>query len=275
MQTITPFPAETDRRQKYLGKYLTDSGYQVILAETDPILEITAAELKKNNEKTLVLLPIPAPSSLLSRLKESISSRHIVLGGNLPEGFTDFCKQNQISYIDYFQSPSLAIENAVATAEGAICQAIEMTDINLHQSQVLVIGFGKCGEILADKLCGLKCNVTVSTRDPIAKARAKAHGFGLLKDPLSYPSFDILFNTAPAPVITPDVIDRLKEDAVILDIASSPGGTDFNYCAEKGILAKHCPGIPGKYSPKSSAKILFGQIQEKLKHIVKDTEPNT
>lgn len=263
MQPNTSLPTGTDRRQEYLRDLLSNSGYHVILAEASPDLDFITASSKEEHSKILVLLPIPAPAVLLKRLKESLTSQHIVLGGNLPEDFTVFCNNQKIAYIDYFKSPAIAIQNAVATAEGAICQAIQSSVLNLHQSQVLVIGFGKCGEILADKLSGLKCKVTVSTRDITAKARAKAYGYSLLTDS-DFTGFDILFNTAPAPVIDVSVIDQLKPDAVIIDIASAPGGTDFNYCAKKGIIAKLCPGIPGKYSPKTSAQILFEQIQEKL-----------
>ncbi len=266
MHTNTPFPEVTDRRQRYLGEFLVNSGYQVILAETAPELDVEAAGYEEAAEKVLVLLPIPAPPTLLSRLKERLTAKHIVLGGNLPKDFIDFCNDSQITCIDYFKNPAIAIENAVATAEGAICQAIQASEINLHQSQVLVIGFGKCGEILADKLNGLKCHVSISTRNPVAKSRAKSYGYQLLEEE-DYSKFNILFNTAPAMVLPPAVIDKLQNDAVIIDIASSPGGTDFNYCLQKGITAKHCPGIPGKYSPKTSAKILFDQIQNQLKEL--------
>lgn len=268
MQTNSPFHTETDRRQQYLGELLMNSGYHVILAETSPKLDIAAASISESTEKVLVLLPIPASPVLLQHLRESLTPQHIVLGGNLPGDFTVFCDEQKIAYIDYFKSPAIAIENAVATAEGAVCQAILTSDSNLHNSNVLIIGFGKCGEILADKLQGLKCHVTISTRDSIAKARAGAYGYQILPKP-SYSQFDILFNTAPAPVIDATIIDQLKPDAVIIDIASAPGGTDFNYCARKGIVAKLCPGIPGKYSPKTSAKILFDHIQEKLSNSYK------
>lgn len=267
MQSSPSLPIETDRRQRYLSEFLMNSGYHVILAETSPELDFITVSSKERRDKILVLLPIPASAALLKRLKESLTPQHIVLGGNLPKEFTSFCKKQEITYIDYFKYPAIAIENAVATAEGAICQAIESSDLNLHQSEVLVIGFGKCGEILADKLSGLKCRVSISTRDAVAKARAKAYGYQLLTTP-SYKKFDILFNTAPALVIDASVIDQLRDDTVIIDIASKPGGTDFNYCAKKGIIAKHCPGIPGKYSPKTSARILYEQIQEKLAEII-------
>ncbi|MCI8562084.1 MAG: hypothetical protein HFH69_01045 [Lachnospiraceae bacterium] len=266
MHTNTPFPAETDRRQRYLGEFLINCGYQVVLAETAPELDVEAAGYEELSGKVLVLLPIPAPPKLLAHLKESLTMQHIVLGGNLPKDFIDFCNNSQIAYIDYFKNPAIAIENAVATAEGAICEAIQASDLNLHQSQVLVVGFGKCGEVLADKLAGLKCNVSISTRSPMAKSRARAYGYQILEDS-SYSKFNIIFNTAPAMVITAPIIDQLKSDTVIIDIASSPGGTDFNYCLQKGIKAKLCPGIPGKYSPKTSAKILFNQIQEQLKEL--------
>lgn len=266
MHTTTSFPAVTDRRQRYLGEFLINSGYQVVLAEAAPELDVEAAGYEEVSDRVLVLLPIPAPLTLLSHLKESLTAKHTVLGGNLPKDFIDFCNDRQIACVDYFKNPAIAIENAVATAEGAICQAIRTSEINLHQSQALVIGFGKCGEVLADKLNGLKCYVSVSTRNPVAKSRAKSYGYRLLEDE-DYSKFDILFNTAPAMVLPPAVIDKLQSDAVIIDIASSPGGTDFNYCLQKGITAKHCPGIPGKYSPKTSAKILFDQIQKQLKEL--------
>lgn len=267
MQTNPSFHTETDRRQRYLGEFLMNSGYHVILAEASPELDLVTASTNGKTDKLLVLLPIPAPAALLQHLQENLTAHHIVLGGNLPRDFTAFCDSRGIACIDYFKDQAIAIENAVATAEGAICKAIETSAYNLHQSEVLVIGFGKCGEILADKLEGLKCIVSVSTRNEMARARAKAYGYKLFTGS-SYSPFNLLFNTAPAPVIDASVIDTLNPDAVIIDIASSPGGTDFNYCAGKGITAKHCPGIPGKYSPKTSAKILFDHIQEKLGRII-------
>lgn len=254
-----PSNLDFDRRQKYLGEYLINNGYNVILAEATPELELEAATYIEKKEKKLILLPVPASSSLLARIKPKLTSQHIVLGGNLPNDFITFCDDHKISYIDYIKFPTVAIENAVATAEGAISQAICSSEINLHQSQVLVIGFGKCGEILADKLSGLKCQVYISTRNAEAQARAKSYGYYLLSD-TTYANFDIIFNTAPALVIDTKVIDQLKPEAVIIDIASKPGGTDFNYCIQKGITAKHCPGIPGKYSPKTSAKIIYDHI---------------
>ena len=43
---------------------------------------------------------------------------------------------------------------------------------------------------------------------------------------------------------------------MILDIATKPGGVDFSYCEKNNIKAKRCPGLPAKYSPKTSAEVL-------------------
>jgi dipicolinate synthase subunit A len=41
---------------------------------------------------------------------------------------------------------------------------------------------------------------------------------------------------------------------VVIDIASAPGGVDFEAAKQLGIAAKLCPGLPGKYSPRSAGE---------------------
>ena len=55
----------------------------------------------------------------------------------------------------------VAIYNAIATAEGAIMEAIKMQPINLHKSRCLVLGYGRCAKVLAAKLKGMDAQVTV------------------------------------------------------------------------------------------------------------------
>ena len=59
-----------------------------------------------------------------------------------------------------------------------------------------------------------------------------------------------------------DLIDEKKMyDAYILDIASKPGGTDFECAKESGIASDLLLSIPGRFSPKSSAYILARAIE--------------
>ena len=72
-----------------------------------------------------------------------------------------------------------------------------------------------------------------------------------------YTEADAIINTIPALVITKKEIDLLHEDAVVLDIASAPGGCDSAYCKEKHVPYKLALGLPGLYCPKTSAMILL------------------
>ena len=56
---------------------------------------------------------------------------------------------------------SIAVFNAVATAEGAILEAMLHKQTNIHHSRTLVLGYGRCGKVLSEKLKGLSAHVTV------------------------------------------------------------------------------------------------------------------
>ncbi|MFR3070454.1 MAG: dipicolinate synthase, partial [Enterocloster sp.] len=49
---------------------------------------------------------------------------------------------------------------------------------------------------------------------------------------------------------------ELPAHGTVIDIASAPGGEDFEACKRAGIRAKLCPGLPGRFSPLASAQIL-------------------
>ena len=68
---------------------------------------------------------------------------------------------------------------------------------------------------------------------------------------------DAVVNTIPAPVLGEKEICSLKKDAVILDIASAPGGCDSDCCRKYDVPYKLALGLPGIYSPKTSAQILL------------------
>jgi dipicolinate synthase subunit A len=192
-----------------------------------------------------------------------ISSKHTVWGGNIPKNIKSELKERGIDCFDFMEFEEVSIKNAIATAEGAIAEAIGLSSINLHKSKCLVLGYGRCGKVLAQKLKALDSRVTVAGRNK----ESLAYGFslGLETADINYlesivSGFDFIFNTVPAEIINKNVIDLIKKDAVIIDIASAPGGTDFDYCKKSGITAKLCLGLPGKFSPKTSADILFDVI---------------
>lgn len=76
--------------------------------------------------------------------------------------------------------------------------------------------------------------------------------------------FTYIFNTIPAPVLHAQRLAWIRQDAVLIDIASVPGGLDYAYCAQKGLNARLCGGLPAKYAPKSAAELLLHIIESYL-----------
>ena len=67
--------------------------------------------------------------------------------------------------------------------------------------------------------------------------------------------FQLIFNTIPAPVFGKKALAALPKEAVLLDLASAPGGVDFTAAKRLGIDARLLPGLPGKYSPAAAGAI--------------------
>ena len=63
--------------------------------------------------------------------------------GGIPEDFLERAGKKGIRCFDYQKDPFTAMENTIATAEGAIAQAILRSPENLRGSSSLVIGYGR------------------------------------------------------------------------------------------------------------------------------------
>ena len=69
-------------------------------------------------------------------------------------------------------------------------------------------------------------------------------------------NIDLLFNTIPTMIVTAQIIANLPSRAVIIDLASKPGGTDFRFAEKRGIKAMLAPGLPGIVAPKTAGRII-------------------
>ena len=257
-----------DKRQKYLGNMLSEYGFTVIdvpgasvqkdAGKNNPPLEQCGDIYSGEAGNEILLLPVAVSKEILAGIIPFIHQGTYIIGGVLPDYLIDICTSENALFLDYMKIPEIAIQNAVATAEGAICEAIKASSINIQSSRCLVIGYGRCGTVIADKLSCLKADVSILTIKSADIARACASGYSKASGDFS--AYDFIFNTAPAMVITPGRINTMKGSCIIIDIASKPGGTDFDYCKSRGITAKHCLGLPAAYSPETSAKIIFDEI---------------
>ncbi len=60
-------------------------------------------------------------------------------------------------------------------------------------------------------------------------------------------------------------LKRIKSGALIIDLASYPGGVDFEKAKELGIKTIHALSLPGKVAPKSAGEIIESTILSILK----------
>ncbi len=261
-----------DSREKYLAYRLERRGIEILHPEQ--------VDRLKDKKVDMVLLPMPVSTDrftvkategqrkvTLKEVLEIAESGQLFFGGMFPEEFRKDLENKGAAVYDFMQMDDIAIRNAVATAEGAIAEAIYLSNEVLHGQEVLVVGYGRCGEVLADKLKGLSAKVTVMARREEARARAKTFGNDILTfdDIEKLGKFHYIFNTVPSLCITREWIDRLNRYCCVLDIASKPGGTDFDYCSKMGIRAKLCGSLPGRYAPKTSGELLAEKIESILK----------
>ena len=138
---------------------------------------------------------------------------------------------------------------------------------NIHHSRTLVLGYGRCGKVLGEKLKGLSAHVTVCGSNAAELAMAEAFGMDVL--PLKelegkIGEFEYIYNTIPALVIEGEVLKKVGKDALIIDIASGRGGVDYEEAQERRVNAVHCLGLPGKYAGEISARRLSEYVIGKL-----------
>ena len=172
---------------------------------------------------------------------------------------------------DYFEREELAVKNAVPTVEGAIQIAMEELPTTLFGSRVLVIGYGRVGRLLAHRLKGLGARVTVSARSFRDLAWIEAYGYcAEHTDQLAgwLCSYDLIINTVPAQVLGEAALEDVSSDCLIIDLASRPGGVDFESAAALGLKVIWALSLPGKVAPLSSGQI----IRDTVYHILQEAE---
>ena len=72
--------------------------------------------------------------------------------------------------------------------------------------------------------------------------------------------YDIIFNTIPAMVLESGLLKKVKSDSLIIDLASKPGGVDFDAAKEAGVKVIWALSLPGKTAPITAGKIIKDTI---------------
>ena len=61
------------------------------------------------------------------------------------------------------------------------------------------------------------------------------------------------------------MLNKLRKDTLMIDLASKPGGVDFNIAGKLGLKVIWALSLPGKVAPVSSGEIIAGTVLNILK----------
>ena len=226
-------------------------------------------EIDKQNKK-IIIGPIPYSTDgktlyapfCNKKLDINLLKDKKIIAGKIPKEIAD------IESIDILKNEYFTIKNTVPTAEGAIAKAIELTDINIDKANIMVLGFGRVGKTLCYKLKNLGANVYAEARKERDLAWIDVFGYNAIpleKINENICKMDIIFNTIPELILDKSKLILMNEKTLIIDLASKPGGTDFESANKMGIKAILYSGIPGKIASEYEAELIKEVIYKEIK----------
>ena len=198
---------------------------------------------------------------------------------------------------DYLRRETYAIANAALTADAAVLLTRQYTTgVPLNGKRALVIGFGRIGKLLCNRLETAGVSVTVSARRVEDMAWIRAFNWtavptgkwshipelSMTTDGLPEPSmktedvpelsgktfgldtFDLIYNTVPALLLHQDALANVRKDTLLMDLASRPG-MDFDAVRKLGLRGTWERALPGRIFPMDAARILRDTIYDILR----------
>lgn len=222
--------------------------------------------LSKDGEN--INAPFSKEKIKIKDILEKIDEEKTFIAGAIKKDIYEI--NNKTKIIDLMEQEELTILNTIATAEGTIQVAIENTETNIQESKVLVLGFGRVAKVVAKKFKALDAYVTCAARKQEDMAWIKTLGYDgtdIRKIGENLKDFDIIINTVPKMILTKRELRYINNNAIVIDLASKPGGVDFDAAKELKIKCIWALALPGKVSPVTSAEYIKNTIQNILNKI--------
>ncbi|MCL1934910.1 MAG: hypothetical protein FWF57_00805 [Defluviitaleaceae bacterium] len=243
-----------DIRNFYLKNILEKEGHEIDLFGFENLENKEKKEFKLND---IIISGIPflqnnniftthGDEINFANFLNSISERTILIAGNIPN---ISCKK-----IDLLQDEIFLKKNAHLTAEGVLQLSLKETDFSLIGANVMIIGFGRIGSILAKMFNNLFANVTVVVHlcEDFRESTNKGYFTVRYKEINNYINkMDIIINTPTGDIITENNLNHINKESLIIDVSSKPHGV----CSNTKNVAKiiWASGLPAKIAPKTGA----------------------
>lgn len=234
-------------------------------------LDVAARILKDTSAKEeLILLPVPTTRDKvhlkdtdlkLSYVAEKVSEGVLVAGYAIPDGTAFEISRRGGAIYDASLDEGFLYENAVLTADGTVGHILTELPRAPKDLHIGIVGYGRIGGCLLSRLLFLGAKVTVfsgreRTRLELCESGVTALARDEIKD---VTDMDILINTAPAPLLDTETVERLSSlGCHILDLASG------RYLPEHSAVTK-LASVPDAMYPESAGRIYASHILAHLK----------
>ncbi|MDO4283253.1 MAG: NAD(P)-dependent oxidoreductase [Clostridia bacterium] len=244
-----------DRRNLYLKELYKDRIDNIINAD----VIITPVPISKDGEHITDEIITLENLVEFARIKNKI-----IITGGLNSKIKE--KLSGIKYYDIMSFDEIATYNAIPTVEGAIKVAIENTEYTLHNSNICILGFGRIGKLLAKYLESFGTNIFCEARKENDIALINAMGYNSIRlDELDHylSKMNIIFNTIPYKILDQKRLELLSQNAIVIDLASAPGGVDFDFAKKINRKVLWELGLPARVAPRSAA-MYFKEAIDKI-----------
>lgn len=242
-----------------------------LIKKTIQEVEIVIGPIPFSSNGKTINMPFSDKEISIREMMHVINAKVLIAGGITPEVY-EMANDEYIEIIDIMKREELAVLNTIATAEGTIQVAIENTNKIIHGSEILILGFGRIGKVLARKLAGLSAKVTCAARKDEDLAWIQAYGhkatnINSIGENLKL--YDIIINTVPHIILNEERLKYIKKDCLLIDLASNPGGIDKKAVKDNKLKFVWALSLPGKVAPITTAEFIKDTIYNIIKEIYK------
>jgi dipicolinate synthase subunit A len=263
-----------DAREIYIAGQLCVQGHQVALyggsGDGDPRIERAVSAEEAVRGASWIVCPSPGLGAG-DRVYAPGCTVPIILGGPLlaasraaggglvlgraTPGVVSAARTAGVPLFEMKDDRSLAIANATAVAEALVALLVGKTERVLPEHRFLVLGYGATGAAVTDALLGLACRVGVAARRPEHLERARQRGAVVTAYPdrlQAMAETGVVLNTVPSPDAIPASAFPVLHSAIVVDIASPPGGIDHQAARDHGLDITWARGLAGARAPLSA-----------------------
>ena len=257
---------QDDNRYFYTQKFLESKNISI---KTFLHEKLKIGDLSANFNPKFILFEFkkePDKNIFSSKFFSQLNKNTLIFSGVENKYLKFISRHNNLFYKPIMNSNYISILNSVPTAEGIIFYLIKNLNQTISKSNILIIGYGRCGKTLADKLKKLDANIFINTLKKSDYAIALTHKFKLVYDlnfDFMQKKIDAIINTAPTKTISDQILKAMPKNILLFDITNY--GFDLNLAKEKNISSDRILSIPAKFAPKTSGEIIGKYIFKKVK----------